>query len=138
MARKLSKKTVDREQWHQYYEAAEEYYSGALNNYEAELWTSASILFVHAAIAFTDALTIKAGSVKSAGDDHAQVIYLVEQTLFLSTGDKIALNRLEKILGEKSKVSYGGKVYSRKQADKIMTNFVRYKSWLKDKIESVS
>jgi len=25
MARKLSKKTVDREQWHQYYEAAEEY-----------------------------------------------------------------------------------------------------------------
>ena len=92
-----------------------------MNNYEAELWTSASILFVHAAIAFTDALTIKAGSVKSAGDDHAQVIYLVEQTLFLSTGDKIALNRLGKILGEKSKVSYGGKVYSRKQADKIIS-----------------
>jgi len=33
-----------------------------------------SILFVHSAIAFTDALTIKAGCVKSAGDDHAQVI----------------------------------------------------------------
>ncbi len=82
-----------------------------MNNYENKLWTSASILFVHAAIAYTDALTIKAGSVKSAGDDHGLVIYLVEQILSLSIEDKKAINRLGKILGEKSKVSYGGKVY---------------------------
>jgi hypothetical protein len=56
---------VDRNQWHQYLLAAKEYNQGAMNNYDNELWTSASILFVHAAIAYTDALTIKAGSVKN-------------------------------------------------------------------------
>jgi len=136
--KKLSKKSVDRIQWKQYYVVAEEYYKGAMNNQDNELWTSASILFVHAAIAYTDALTIKAGSVKSAGDDHTQAIYLVEQTLFLSKEDKTALNRLGKILGEKSKVAYGGKVYSRKQADKIKTNCIRYRTWVIDKIDSIS
>ncbi|MBC8345002.1 MAG: hypothetical protein H8E56_01940 [Candidatus Marinimicrobia bacterium] len=66
MGRKLSKKVVDRNQWRQYLSAAKEYCQGAINNYDNELWTSASVLFVHAAIAYTDALTIKAASVKSA------------------------------------------------------------------------
>jgi hypothetical protein len=134
----LSKKSVDRNQWENYFSAAEEYYSGALNNFESELWTSASILFVHAVIAYTDALTIKAGSVKSAGEDHSFVIYLVEQTIALTPEDKKALNRLSKILGEKSKVSYGGKIYTKKQADKMKTHFTRYHSWIINKIEQIS
>lgn len=138
VAKKLSKKSVDRNQWNQYFSAAEEYYNGALNNYQSELWTSASILFVHAAIAYTDALTIKAGSVKSAGDDHAFVMILVNQTISLTPEDKKALNRLGKILGEKSKVSYGGKVYTQKQADKIKILFIRYRSWIINKIDRIS
>ncbi len=138
MGRKLSKKTVDRNQWRKYLSAAEEYSQGAMNNYENKLWTSASILFVHAAIAYTDALTIKAGSVKSAGDDHGLVIYLVEQILSLSIEDKKAINRLGKILGEKSKVSYGGKIYTQKQADKIKTDFSRYQTWITAKIDSIA
>ena len=138
MGRKLSKKTVDRNQWRQYLSAAKEYCQGARNNYENKLWTSASILFVHAAIAYTDALTIKAGSVKSAGDDHGLAIYLVEQILSLSIEDKKAINRLGKILGEKSKVSYGGKVYTQKQADKIKTDFSRYQIWITAKIDSIA
>ena len=96
MGRKLSKKSVDRNQWRQYLSAAKEYCQGAINNYDNELLTSASILFVHAAIAYTDALTIKTASVKSAGDDHGMTIYLVEQVLPLSGEDKKGLNRLEK------------------------------------------
>ena len=138
MGRKLSKKPVDRNQWRQYRSAAVEYCQGAMNNYENKLWTSASILFVHAAIAYTDALTIKAGSVKSAGDDHGLAIYLVEQILSLSIEDKKAINRLGKILGEKSKVSYGGKVYTQKQADKIKTDFSRYQIWITAKIDSIA
>jgi len=138
LGRKLSKKPVDRNQWRQYRSAAVEYCQGAINNYDNELWTSASILFVHAAIAYTDALTIKAASVKSAGDDHGLVIYLVEQVLSLASEDKKALNRLGKILGEKSKVSYGGKVYTQKQADKIKTDFSRYQIWITAKIDSIA
>ena len=129
---------MDRNQWQQYLSAAKEYCQGAINNYDNELWTSASILFVHAAIAYTDALTIKAGSVKSAGDDHGLVMILVNQTISLTPEDKKALNRLGKILGEKSKVSYGGKVYTQKQADKIKILFIRYRSWIINKIDQIS
>ena len=138
MGRKLSKKSVDRNEWCQYLSAAKEYCQGAINNYDNELLTSASILFVHAAIAYTDALTIKTASVKSAGDDHGMTIYLVEQVLPLSGEDKKGLNRLGKILGEKSKVSYGGKVYTKKQADRIKTDFNRYQTWITAKIDSIA
>lgn len=138
MGRKLSKKSVDRNEWCQYLSAAKEYCQGAINNYDNELLTSASILFVHAAIAYTDALTIKTASVKSAGDDHGMTIYLVEQVLPLSGEDKKVLNRLGKILGEKSKVSYGGKVYTKKQADRIKTDFNRYQTWITAKIDSIA
>jgi hypothetical protein len=138
LGRKLSKKSVDRNEWCQYLSAAKEYCQGAINNYDNELLTSASILFVHAAIAYTDALTIKTASVKSAGDDHGMTIYLVEQVLPLSGEDKKGLNRLGKILGEKSKVSYGGKVYTKKQADRIKTDFNRYQTWITAKIDSIA
>jgi hypothetical protein len=138
LGRKLSKKSVDRNEWCQYLSAAKEYCQGAINNYDNELLTSASILFVHAAIAYTDALTIKTASVKSAGDDHGMTIYLVEQVLPLSGEDKKVLNRLGKILGEKSKVSYGGKVYTKKQADRIKTDFNRYQTWITAKIDSIA
>jgi hypothetical protein len=138
LGRKLSKKSVDRNQWRQYLSAAKEYCQGARNNYDSELWTSASILFIHAAIAYTDALTIKTASIKSTGDDHGLAIYLVEQVLPLSGEDKKALNRLGKILGEKSKVSYGGKVYTKRQADKIKTYFNRYQTWITAKIDSIA
>jgi hypothetical protein len=41
-------------------------------------------------------------------------------------------------LGEKSKVSYGGKVYTKKQADKIKTYFNRYQTWITAKIDLIS
>jgi hypothetical protein len=56
----------------------------------------------------------------------------------LSGEDKKALNRLGKILGEKSKVSYGGKVYTKKQADKIKMDFNRYQTWITTKIDSIA
>jgi hypothetical protein len=37
---------------------------------EFEYWNAAGVLLVHAAIALTDALTVKVGGVKSAGGDH--------------------------------------------------------------------
>ena len=137
MAKKLIRKTVDRNQWRQYFNVAEENYLGAMTNYDFELWTSAGILFVHSAIAYTDSLTIKAGSVKSSGEDHMQVVELVKQVISISRADNIALNRLIKILIEKSKVAYGGKIYSKKQVDSIKKNLKRYRTWIVNKIEVI-
>jgi len=138
MMKRLIRKSVPRDQWHQYYMVAGENYKGALNNYENELWTPAAILFIHTVIAYTDALTIKAGAVKSSGDDHLQVVSLVKQLIFITDEDQRALTRLMKILGEKSKVAYGGQVYSRNQAEKMMKNMESYQSWIIDKIASLA
>jgi len=124
--------------WLQYFSVAEENHRGVIHNYEGELWTLAAILFVHAVIAYTDALTIKAGGVKGSGDNHLQVVDLIRQVISLDRNDTIALNRLIKILSEKSKVAYSGKVYSQKQVDLMMKNYTLYRSWIIDKIESIT
>jgi hypothetical protein len=37
---------------------------------EFQYWNAAGVLLVHAAIALTDALTVKIGGAKSTGEDH--------------------------------------------------------------------
>jgi len=124
-ARKLVRKSVNRTRWLQYFSVAEENHRGVIHNYKGELWTPAAILLVHAVIAYTDALTIKAGGVKGSGDNHLQVVDLIRQVISLDRNDTIALNRLIKILSEKSKVAYSGKVY---EVDPIVwTEFHRNK-----------
>ena len=135
--KKLIRKSVSRNLWHNYYSVAKDNYRGAIINYENNLWTPAAILFVHTAIAYTDALTVKAGGVRSSSDDHLQVVSLVKQIIFINDEDKTALNRLMKILSEKSKVAYGGQMYSQSQAEKMMKNMERYQSWIIDKINSI-
>lgn len=131
----MAKKSVNRDRWKQYLEVAEENLLGAEANMERELWTPAGILIVHAAIAFTDALTIKAGGVKSTGESHSLVVELVAQLLQLSKGDRRSLNRLARILGEKSVVAYGGKSYSESQIAGMWRNLSKYREWVKMKLD---
>lgn len=81
--KKLSKKSVPREQWRHYLAVADENYRGAQNNYTSQLWTPSAILIVHAAIAYTDALTVKAAGVKSTGESHLQAVTLVRQLILI-------------------------------------------------------
>jgi len=136
-AKKITRKSVDRQQWQQYYKVAVQNKQGAENNLENVLWTPAGILIVHSAIALTDALTVKAAGVKSSGDNHLQVVELVKQVIEVSEDDTRALNRLLRILSEKSKVSYGGQLYTEHQAMGMMKQLERYQAWIDKKLESI-
>lgn len=134
-AKRITKKSVNRDRWQAYLNVAEQNVLGAEINIERELWTPAGILIVHAAIAFTDALTIKAGSVKSTGETHTLAVELVDQLLELPKDEKRTLNRLARILGEKSKVAYGGRSYSRSQINGMWHNLKRYRDWVKVRLD---
>ncbi len=136
-AKKISRKSVDRQQWRQYYEVGIQNKQGAEHNLESGLWTPAGILIVHSAIALTDALTVKAAGVKSSGDGHLQVVELVKQVIEISRDDTGALNRLLRILSEKSKVAYGGQLYTERQAAGVMKQLQRYQAWIDKKLESI-
>ena len=69
MAAKGSRITVDRSRSRDYAAVAKYFMQGAELAKEFEYWNADGVLIVHAAIAYTDAITIKVGGVKSPGED---------------------------------------------------------------------
>lgn len=70
MVRRGTRKRVDRSDWTGFLAAAEENYASACTILGERKYRAAGILLVHAAIALTDALTGRAGGVKSTGEHH--------------------------------------------------------------------
>ncbi len=97
---------------------------------EFEYWNVAGVLIVHAAIAFTDALTVKIGGVKSGGEDHYQAGQLVQEVVALDPEGKRALRHFFAIIGEKSLVSYSGKIYRQGEITSLWKHLERYQQWV--------
>ena len=129
MARKTIRKQVDKNKSGDYRKVAENFYGGAGVAKEYEYWNAAGVLFVHSAIAYADAVTIKFGGVKSQGEDHIQVVTLLKEILAASDENKRAFTQLEKIIVHKTSVSYAGDVYSKKDIDNLWKNFERFRNW---------
>ena len=75
MTPRLSRRiAVPRMKHHDYAKAADNFHAGAEVAKEFEYWNAAGVLVIHAAIAYTDAITIKVGGVKSQGGDGQRVV----------------------------------------------------------------
>ena len=74
MVRRVARISIDRHKSHNYKQVADNLYEGALVAKEFEYWNAAGPLIVHAAIAYTDAITIKLAGVKSRGQDHDDTV----------------------------------------------------------------
>ena len=83
MPRPGRRRQVDRSRWRQFSAVGEHFAQAAQLATEFQYWNAAGVLQVHAAIALTDALTIKAGGVKSAGEDHLLAADLLETVLVM-------------------------------------------------------
>jgi hypothetical protein len=112
VVRKVARKRVERVDWSGFLAAAEENYASACAVQASRKYRAAGILLVHAVIALTDALTVRAGGVKSAGEDHQEAIELVRELLPNVDGLGTALRHLEAIIHEKNRVSYTGDPYT--------------------------
>lgn len=129
MTKRTIRKTFDKIKFLDYKKVAENFCSGALLAKDYEYWNAAGVLFVHASIAYADAITIKVGGVKCQGEDHLQVIKLLKELLASSGENNKALVHLEKIIVHKTAVSYSGDVYGEKDIENIWKNFDRFRSW---------
>ena len=96
---------------------------------EFQYWNAAGVLLVHAAIALTDALTIKVGGVKSAGEDHLLAADLLEMVLAVDADAKRAISHLRALVQEKTLVSYSGEVYRQEDIRRMARHLSRYRTW---------
>ncbi len=88
------------------------------------------MLIVHSAIAYSDSISIKNGGVKIQGDNHYEIISLLDDLISHLADKKKALNQLKIIMDHKNKVSYSGDVYDKKDIAALWKHFERYKIWV--------
>ncbi|MBI2119450.1 MAG: hypothetical protein HYT97_07490 [Elusimicrobia bacterium] len=121
--------SISRSKYHDYAKVADNFFSGSDCAREFEYWNAAGVLIVHAAIAYTDAITIKVGGVKSQGEDHMAVIDLLREVVALDEHGQRALNHLIRMIEQKNLVSYSGEIYTRTDIEKLWKQLERYRDW---------
>jgi hypothetical protein len=131
MARRTSRKSVERSRYREYEQVADHFYEAAKDAMELEYWTAAGVLIVHAAIAYADALCIQQAGVRSGAENHEESAVLLEQSIPSNEATSIAVRHLRRIIDEKTKVSYLGELYSRGQTKALWDRLDRFRQWAK-------
>ena len=129
MPRPGRRRQVDRSRWRQFHAVADNFVRAAEVASDLEYWNAAGVLIVHAAIALTDALTVKVGGVKSAAEDHRLAADLLETVLTVDPERKKAIGHLRGLLEEKILVAYSGEIYRREDIRRMHRHLERYRNW---------
>jgi hypothetical protein len=90
-----------------------------------------AIISVHAAIAYTDALTIAYRSVKSVDGDHSRAAEVLVHALG-QRADETQVRRLKRVLNAKSEASYSGSYYTLQEGREIFSDANRYGTWAEE------
>jgi hypothetical protein len=93
------------------------------------------IIAVHAAIAYTDALTVAYREVKSVDGDHTRAAEVLVHALGQRV-DAAQVKRLRRMLTARSHVSYGGSFHSLEEGRELLTDVTRYESWAEKMYEN--
>lgn len=104
--------------------------NGCHSAYTFEYYNAAGVLVIHAAIALADSATIKLAGKKCSGDSHYDIIELLRQVTPPSTSKNKALDQFKKLIDHKNQVSYYGDIYYKKDVDKLLKYFERFKTWV--------
>lgn len=127
--RKTKRIFVPRSKKQDYVSVADNFYKGAEVAREFDYYNAAGVLIVHSAIAYTDALTIKFGGVRSKGEDHMAAVDLLRQVIALDDKGLAGARHLERIINEKTRVSYEGEIYTKKDVETLWKHLLRYRDW---------
>ena len=123
------RKSIARSKSGDFKHVADVFFQGAEVAKEFEYWNAAGVLIIHAAIAYTDAITIKVGGVKSAGADHMDAIDLMREVAMLDETGRRACTHLARMIEQKNLVSYSGEIYGKGDAEMLWKHLARYRSW---------
>ena len=95
---------------------------------DAKYGNGLAIISVHAAIAYTDALTVAFRGVKSVDGDHVRAADVLEFALGPQV-DASQVKLLRRILDEKSEASYGANLYSLDEGRRLLRRVEMYAAW---------
>lgn len=129
MVKKYKTTKTESTKYLDYKTVALNFFEGAKVASEFEYWNAAGVLIVHSAIAYGDAITIKFGKVKSRGEDHQNIVNLINSLIAESDEKKNALINLSKIIDHKNLVSYSGNIFTGKDITRLWKYLLRFKSW---------
>lgn len=99
---------------------------------ETKYGNGLAIIAIHAAIAYTDALTIAYRGIKSQDGDHARAADVLAHALGQSRTHAEHVSRLRGILQAKSNVSYSGQYYSLEEGRRIGREATVFIAWAED------
>lgn len=129
MVKNIPAKTYDSAKHKNFLNVANNFANAADLAYEFDYYNAAGVLYIHAAIAYSDAITIKLSGKKSSGDNHYEVIQLLENVVPVTRIDNKAFNNLKSLIDHKNLISYTGDIYQQKDLVKIRKSFNRFKEW---------
>ncbi len=126
---KQAVKKIDSNKHLDFIKVSKDFSNGCESAYAFEYYNAAGVLVIHAVIALADAVTIKLSGKKCSGDSHYDIIDLLNLVTPPSPNKSKALDQFKKLIDHKNKVSYYGDIYSKKDVDKLLKYFERFKSW---------
>jgi hypothetical protein len=104
---------------------------------EAKYGNGMAIIAVHAAIAYTDALTVTYREVKSTDGDHVRAAEVLAHALG-QRAEASHVRRLKCVLAAKSEASYGGSYYTLEEGRALLLDVEKYVSWAEEMLENHS
>ncbi len=129
MTSKSPRKKIEPSRYQGFRNVAESFYEGAKIAFDYTYFNAAGVLFVHSAIAYSDAISIRIKGIKIQGENHYETISLLNDLIPQSEGKTKALNHLQYIIDQKNKLSYSGDVYHKKDIEILRKHFERFKTW---------
>jgi hypothetical protein len=91
---------------------------------------SSTLLAIHAAISYSDALRAGLGDVKLGVDDHSKAADALKRVLALKVvDDETGLGHLRYLLSNKSLVAYGDQRINAKDFEMLFTKAERFVAW---------
>jgi hypothetical protein len=106
-----------------------QFFQAAELAYGHEYWNAAGVLYVHAAIAFADAVSILWGGLKSTGDDHRDAVQLLGEVMAYAQGRQEALWHLETLIREKNRIAFTGLSFRQKELEFFSKEADRFRLW---------
>ncbi len=128
MTRKDHFADVKSEEWAGYFSKAEEHRTSAGNLAEDGNYNSACLLLVHAAIGYSDAVSVFVLERKSTADSHDASIRLLEDK-FIETKDREAIKHLGRVLGAKGRIEYTGTAFRERDWTEMKKHLDRFRAW---------
>ncbi len=136
MTKRTRRVSVERGESGRFAEAGAQFAQAAGLAREFEYWNAAGLLYVHAAIAFADAVSIARRGEKSTSENHLDALALFDVAASGLKGRDEASEHLRRIVEEKSRVSYSGLSFRRADLEKLARHAERFRAFAESLLRS--